>query len=64
MQGAASVLRKYCQQLVSHVNNVLTSAVSVASMGSRFFCLASNIIAKDITGRWPYSSLELKINKM
>ncbi|KAK7097783.1 E3 ubiquitin-protein ligase HERC2-like isoform X3 [Littorina saxatilis] len=50
MQGAASVLRKYCSQLCSHVNNVLSSAVSVASSSGRYFCQVSNVIAKDVTG--------------
>lgn len=50
MRGAASVLRKYCSLLCSHVNNVLSSAVSVASIGSRYFCPVSQIISKDVTG--------------
>ncbi|KAL8607282.1 hypothetical protein ACOMHN_047613 [Nucella lapillus] len=50
MQGAASVLRKYCGLMCGHVNKVLSAAVSVASIGSRHFCQASHVIAKDVTG--------------
>ncbi|KAK7486952.1 hypothetical protein BaRGS_00021768, partial [Batillaria attramentaria] len=50
MQGAASVLRKYCSLLCGHVNNVLSAAVSVASISSRHFSHVSHIITKDVTG--------------
>lgn len=53
MRGAASVLRKYCGLLCGHVNNVLSSAVSVVSIGSRHFCPVSQIISKDVTGIKP-----------
>ena len=61
MRGAASVLRKYCGLLCGHVNNVLSSAVSVVSIGSRYFCPVSQIISKDVTGIKPETTTTTKL---
>lgn len=50
MLGVASLLRKYCSLLVSHVSNVLPTATSVGEMSARHFANVTNIISKDVTG--------------
>lgn len=50
MMGAASLLRKYCSLLVSHVSNVLATATTVGEKCARSFANVTAIISKDVTG--------------
>ncbi|CAG5129600.1 unnamed protein product, partial [Candidula unifasciata] len=50
MLGAASLLRKYCSLLVSHVSNVLSTATTIGEKCARSFANVTAIISKDVTG--------------
>ncbi|GFN81530.1 E3 ubiquitin-protein ligase herc2-like, partial [Plakobranchus ocellatus] len=48
--GAASLLRKYCSLLVSHVSSVMPAATSIGDMSDRSFAAACAVLSKDVTG--------------
>lgn len=60
MMGAASLLRKYCSLLVSHVSNVLATATTVGEKCARSFANVTAIISKDVTGMASHFSLCLE----
>ncbi|KAK6172413.1 hypothetical protein SNE40_016067 [Patella caerulea] len=50
MHGAASLLRKYCGLLCTHVGDILPAAASIAGHSPANFTLVSKIIVNDVTG--------------
>ena len=47
----ASLLKKYCSLLVSHVSSVMPTATSVGDMSDRSFAAACSVLNRDVTGK-------------
>ena len=49
--GVASLLRKYCSLLVSHVSGIMPTATSVGDMSDRSFAATCAVLSRDVTGK-------------